>query len=95
MRSFSPLVVVKPDGALELIACIQQQHLNPGFIHEEDPSPACQWPSKVSVGPLTSSVMTPNCSQVKTLTIPQVKKQDVAVLGWRGYTWSAIVRPVG
>ncbi|KAJ8367737.1 hypothetical protein AAFF_G00311050 [Aldrovandia affinis] len=28
-------------------------------------------------------------------TIPQVKKQDVAVLGWRGYTWSAIVRPVG
>ena len=28
-------------------------------------------------------------------TIPQVKKQDVEVLGWRGYTWSAFVRPVG
>ncbi|MBN3284079.1 TNFA factor, partial [Polyodon spathula] len=26
--------------------------------------------------------------------IPQVKK-DVEVLGWRGYTWSAVVRPVG
>jgi hypothetical protein len=25
-------------------------------------------------------------------TIPQVKKPDVAVLGWRGYTWSAVVR---
>ncbi|KAJ8394964.1 hypothetical protein AAFF_G00040870 [Aldrovandia affinis] len=38
----------------------------PGFIREEDPSPACQWPSKVSGGPLTS-VTTLNCSQVKTL----------------------------
>jgi hypothetical protein len=27
--------------------------------------------------------------------IPQVKKQDVEVLGWHGYTWSAVVRPVG
>ena len=26
-------------------------------------------------------------------TIPQVKKPDVE--GWRGYTWSAVVRPVG
>jgi hypothetical protein len=25
---------------------------------------------------------------------PQVKKPDVEVLGWHGYTWSAIVRPV-
>jgi hypothetical protein len=24
-----------------------------------------------------------------------VKKPDVEVLGWRGYTWSAVVRPVG
>uniref|UniRef100_A0A8C8H126 Phosphatidylinositol 4-kinase beta n=1 Tax=Oncorhynchus tshawytscha TaxID=74940 RepID=A0A8C8H126_ONCTS len=28
-------------------------------------------------------------------TIPQVKKPDVEVLGWRGYMWSAVVRPVG
>ena len=27
--------------------------------------------------------------------IPQVRKLDVEVLGWRGYTWSADVRPVG
>uniref|UniRef100_A0A4W5JRZ4 G-protein coupled receptors family 1 profile domain-containing protein n=1 Tax=Hucho hucho TaxID=62062 RepID=A0A4W5JRZ4_9TELE len=31
------------------------------------------------------------CSQ----TIPQVKKPDVEVLGWRGYMRSAVVRPVG
>jgi hypothetical protein len=28
-------------------------------------------------------------------TIPQGKKPDVEVLGWRGYTWCAFVRPVG
>ena len=28
-------------------------------------------------------------------TIPQVKKLDVEALGWRGYTWSVVVRPVG
>jgi hypothetical protein len=28
-------------------------------------------------------------------TIPQLKKPDVEVLGWRGYTWSAVVRLVG
>jgi len=27
--------------------------------------------------------------------ILQVKMPDVEVLGWRGYTWSAVVRPVG
>ena len=27
--------------------------------------------------------------------IPQVKKPDVEVMGWRGYTWSVVVRPVG
>ena len=27
--------------------------------------------------------------------IPQVNKPDVGVLGWRGYTWSALLRPVG
>ena len=26
--------------------------------------------------------------------IPQVKKLDVEVLGWHGYMWSAVVRPV-
>ena len=102
--------------------------LKPWFIGEEHTSLACQWPSKVSICPV-KLVMTPNCSQVKTLvrtqmsfpetvsdslcrsefvvkihsfiscpggwsqTIPQVKKPDVEVLGWGGYTWSAIVRP--
>ena len=28
-------------------------------------------------------------------TITQVKKLDVEVLGWRGYMWSLVVRPVG
>ena len=28
-------------------------------------------------------------------TILQVKKPDVEVLSWRGYTWSAVVRPGG
>ena len=28
-------------------------------------------------------------------TIPQVKKPDGEVLCWHGYTWSAVVRPVG
>ena len=28
-------------------------------------------------------------------TIPQVKKPDIEVLGWHGYMWSAVVRPVG
>ena len=27
--------------------------------------------------------------------IPQVTKPNVEVLGWRGYTWSVVVRPVG
>jgi hypothetical protein len=27
--------------------------------------------------------------------IPQVKKSNVEVLGWRGYMWSVVVRPVG
>ena len=27
--------------------------------------------------------------------IPQVKKPDVEDLGWHGYTWSVVVRPVG
>jgi hypothetical protein len=29
------------------------------------------------------------------LTIPQVKKSDVEVQCWRGYTWSGVVRPDG
>ena len=31
----------------------------------------------------------------RSQTIPQVKKPDVGVLGWCGYMWSAVVRPVG
>jgi hypothetical protein len=35
------------------------------------------------------------CPGGSSQTIPQVKKTDVEVLGWRGYTWSAVVRSVG
>ncbi|KAJ8392766.1 hypothetical protein AAFF_G00072500 [Aldrovandia affinis] len=48
------------------LSAICPVQFKPGFIREEDPSPACQWPSKVNSCPLTS-VMTPNSSQVKTL----------------------------
>ena len=110
------------------LSAIYPVQLKPRFIHEEHTSPACQWPSKVSICPL-KSVMTPNCSRVKTLVrmtstqmsfpetisdslcrnsfvvqahsfiscpggwsqmVPQVKKLDVEVLGWCGYTWSAV-----
>ena len=34
-----------------------------------------------------------NCPGGWSQTILQVKKPDVEVLGWCGYTWSAVVRP--
>jgi hypothetical protein len=48
------------------LSAICQVQLKPGFICEEHTSPAYQWPSKVSICPL-KFVMTPNCSEVKTL----------------------------
>jgi hypothetical protein len=36
-----------------------------------------------------------SCPSGWSQAILQVKKPDVEVLGWRGYTWSAVVRPVG
>ena len=36
-----------------------------------------------------------SCSDGWSQTIQQVKKPDVEVLGWRGYTWAAVVRLVG
>ena len=33
--------------------------------------------------------------QLSGWQVLQVKKSDVAVLGWHGYTWSAVVRLVG
>jgi hypothetical protein len=32
---------------------------------------------------------------LSVVRVPQVKKSDVEVLGWRGNTWSVVVRPVG
>ena len=46
--------------------CLPSARLKPGSICEEHTSPACQWPSKVSICPLKSVTM-PNCSQIKTL----------------------------
>jgi hypothetical protein len=36
-----------------------------------------------------------SCPRDWPQTIQQVKKPDVEVLGWCGYTWSAVVRQVG
>ncbi len=36
-----------------------------------------------------------SCLGVWSQTILEVKMLDVEVLGWCGYTWSAVVRPVG
>ena len=43
-----------------MLSRICQVQLKPGFIREEHTSPACQWPSKVSICPLML-VTTPNC----------------------------------
>ena len=51
---------------LYTLSAICPVHLKPEFICEENTSPACQWPSKVSIFPL-KLVKTLNCSQVKTL----------------------------
>jgi hypothetical protein len=48
------------------LSAIYLVQLKPGFLCEEHTSPACQWPSKVSICPL-NSVRMPNSSQVKTL----------------------------
>jgi hypothetical protein len=48
------------------LSAICPVQLRLGFIREDHTSPACQWPSKVSICPI-KLVMTPNCSQVKTL----------------------------
>ena len=36
-----------------------------------------------------------SCPDGWSQMIPQVKKPNVEVLGWRGYTWSVVVRTVG
>ncbi len=43
-------------------------------------------------------MQTDSCSSCQgdwSLTILEVNLLDVEVLGWCGYTWSAVVRPVG
>jgi hypothetical protein len=38
---------------------------------------------------------TPQHHPFPPLTILQVKQLDVEIVAWHGYTWSAVVRPVG
>ena len=51
-----------------MLSAIDPVQLKPGFIREEHKSPACQRPLKVRICP-QNLVMTPNCSQVKTLVM--------------------------
>jgi hypothetical protein len=48
------------------LSAICPVYLKPGFIHEEQTSPACQWSLKVRICPL-KLVTTPNSGQVRTL----------------------------
>ncbi len=76
-----------------------------GLIHEENTSPKCQTPSTVSIFPETVSdslcrnslvMQTDCCSSCPggwSQMILEVNMLDVEVLGWCGYTWSAVVRP--
>ena len=51
-----------------MLSAIYLVQLKLGFIHKEHTSPACQWPSKLSICTLKSVNLTAlNCSQVKTL----------------------------
>ena len=54
------------------------------------------WGARPSQSELVFSVLRfISCPSSWSQMIPQVKKPDVEALGWRGYTWSAVVRPVG
>ena len=62
--------------------------------HTGEPGPANQNEFTPQKGFITDR-NTPQHPNNPSQTIQQVKKSDVEVLGWRGYTWSAIVRLVG
>ncbi len=72
-----------------------------GFIHEENTtSIQMSFPETVSDCLCRNSLVmqTDCCSSCLggwSQTILEVKMLDVEVLGWCGYTWSAVVRPVG
>ena len=84
-----------------------QRHTTLSAICPDHTSPACQGPSKVSIstqmsfpGKVLWQFLPKFFSFISCLggwsqTIPQVKKPDLEVLGWRGYVWSAVVRSVG
>jgi hypothetical protein len=52
-------------------------------------------PIRMNFSPQNVFVTEINTCQLPPQMIPQVKKPDVEILGWRGYTWSAVVRQVG
>jgi hypothetical protein len=82
----------RPHNAIHATCSVQ---LKPGFFHEEHTSPACSWPSKVSIY-TEKLVTTPNCSQVNTLvritstrmSFPEMVSDDLCRNSWAYFSWT-------
>ncbi len=77
-----------------------EDELQSGRDSDEDDELQMSFPEMVSDSLCRSSLVmqTDCCSSCpggQPQTILEVKMLDVEVLGWCGYTWSAVVRPVG
>ena len=62
---------------------------------EEISQTVCTFPHKRALLQTEILLSSISCLGGWSQTIPHMKKPDVEILGWRGYTWSAVVRPVG
>ncbi len=74
--------------------------LQSGRDPDEDDEQQMSFPKTVSDSLCRNSLVmqTDCCSSCPggwSQTILEVKMLDVEILGWCGYTWSAVVRPVG
>ena len=89
-----------------MMSAICKVQLKPGFNRSQVKTLVRTTSTQMSFPDMVSDSLCRNSSVVQTHNfiscpggwsqpIPLVKKPDVEVLGWRGYTWSAVVRPVG